>query len=101
MASEWDALSLREIREDAQALAACWHTQELAAVLASNPYLAENPTGVRPEDWVILVAHVSGVREEDPLVCAERLALYVTTYREAHRKTLTPESVRKTQEPVA
>lgn len=82
---------------DTEAQVASWSDATLMTVAAASPYLAENPTGVRPTDWVALVAFVSSRRGEEPTTCAERLALYVTAYREVHRKTLTPEAVEASQ----
>ena len=84
---------LDEAREHA---ASGWDDRVLAAVLDHWPY-DPNPTGVRRADWVELVAHVSLRRDEDPIQTAERLALYVSTYRERYQKTLTPVQVKETQ----
>lgn len=74
-----------------------WTDAELGRVIRSSPYLTDNPTGVRPTDWVELVAHVSTKKGTDPVDTAERLALYVTTYREVHQKTLAPSVVEASQ----
>lgn len=84
------------IRE-AEGRAAEWPTSVLQGVLAAWPY-GENPRGVRRSDWVVLVAHVSHRRDELPTMTAERLALYVSSYRERYQKTLSPNQVKETQE---
>ncbi len=76
-----------------------WAPQLLADVRATNPYLTLNPTGVRPQDWVELVAHVSSSKREDPLVTANRLATYVTAYRERYAATLGTTQVKESQTP--
>jgi hypothetical protein len=76
---------------------ATWPGHVLLQVVRASPYLEENPTGVRPADWVELVAHVSAKKGTEPVATAERLALYVTTYREVHRKTLSPKAVEASQ----
>lgn len=86
---------------EAEEYAATWPRDVLRSVQAHNPYRDHNCTGVRPEDWLKLVAHVSLRRREAPLMCADRLNLYVTTYRETHMRTLHPETVRDGQEPEA
>ncbi len=82
--------------DHAKMYADTWHRQELEAVKASFPY-ALHPNRVRMEDWVALVAHVSLTRREDPLQAAERLAMYVSTYRERYGRHLSPDTVRKNQ----
>lgn len=73
-----------------------WPTATLRHVMRANPYAG---TGVRETDWLILVAHVSTQKDEDPLATAERLSLYVTTYREAHAALLMPTVVTENQTP--
>lgn len=80
-----------------QAQVAAWSDATLGRVIRSSPYVVENPTGVRPADWVELVAHVAAKKGQDPVDTAERLALYVTTYREVHRKTLSLKAVEASQ----
>lgn len=81
----------------AQAVSAEWPDSTLIPVLARFPYDAHG-TGVRRQDWLVLVAHVSRRRGEDPIQCAERLANYVTAYRERYDRTLTPVQVKGTQD---
>lgn len=76
---------------------ALWSDATLGRVMRTSPYLDDNPSGVRPQDWVELVAHVCTKRGTEPEATAERLALYVETYREVHRKTLTPAAVEASQ----
>lgn len=83
--------------DDTQAQVAGWSDAVLGRVIRSSPYLTDNPTGVRPADWVELVAHVSAKKGTDPVATSERLALYVTTYREVHQKTLSPSAVEASQ----
>ena len=73
-----------------------WTDRTLEAVMASFPY--QDQKRVRPSDWVALVAHVSSQREEEPTMAAERLASYVSAYRERYQKELTPVQVKGTQD---
>ena len=84
--SEWLA--------EAEATVQGWTDRTHAAVMAASPY---TDTGVRTGDWLVLVAHVSLRKEEDPTVTAGRLAAYVTAYRERYARTLNPAQVKETQ----
>ncbi len=83
--------------ERAKAVADAWTDAELAAVLETWPYHHTTGARHRAEDWALLVAHVSSTRQEDVVGCAERLALYVSVYAEAHQTELSPEAVRASQ----
>ena len=83
--------------EAANAAACEWPERTLEAVAAHFPYPPER--GVRAVDWVELVAHVSQANGEDPIQTAERLALYVQAYREAHQVSLTPTTLMKGMTP--
>lgn len=72
-----------------------WPDPTLQAVDAHFPYPPER--GVRMSDWIELVAHVSTHKEEDPIQCAERLALYCQTYAERYRKQPLPATVMRSQ----
>lgn len=80
--------------DTAEDIALGWPTATLRHIMRANPYQG---TGVRDTDWLILVAHVSSQRAEDPMATAERLSLYVTSYREAHKALLMPTIVKENQ----
>ena len=81
----------------AEAVAASWPDRTLQAVMARFPYPPER--NVRQADWAILVAHVSTRRDEDPILCAERLASYCHAWAERYsQREPTLEAIRKTQE---
>lgn len=68
-----------------------WEEPTYEAVLAVFPYPPERNI---PEDaWLALVSHASLARGTDPLREAERLASYVSVYRERHGLTLHPKTL--------
>ena len=73
-----------------------WTDATLLAVLRQFPYPPDR--GVRDRDWVELVAHVSLTRQEDPVACAQRLALYCHAYAERYSQPPLPETVRRSQD---
>lgn len=75
--------------------AALWSDYTLHAVIQTFPYAPER--GIRTTDWVELVSHISAAKEEDPIQTAERLAMYVKTYRERFQKELSPVQVKENQ----
>jgi hypothetical protein len=81
--------------DEARDRATTWSDTQLLGVISRSPY--PEGSGVRATDWVELVAHVSAGHGEPPETCAERLALYVTSYREAHAVTLKPDTVKASQ----
>jgi hypothetical protein len=72
-----------------------WTDADLEAVVAAFPYPPSR--GVRKMDWVELIAATCLNSGEDPATCAERLALYATTYAERYSKEPHPAVIERTQ----
>lgn len=81
--------------EAASTYAEDWTDDVLMQVAGRFPYPARS--GVRLQDWVRLVAHVSRTREEDPIAAAERLASYVTARAEQTQHHPTPKTIKENQ----
>ncbi len=84
-----------EFLEEAARFAEDWDDYTLIQVSGRFPY--PPGSGVRLQDWVKLVAHTSRTRPEDPIACADRLALYVTARAEQTNHHPTPSKIEETQ----
>lgn len=84
-----------EFLEQAAREAEEWPDATFVAVVSQFPYPSH--TGVRLQDWVRLVAHVSRTKPEDPIACAERLASYVTARAEQTNHHPTPRKIEENQ----
>lgn len=84
-----------EFLEEAARFAEDWPDDVFATVAGLFPY--PKGTGVRLQDWVRLVAHVSRTRPEEPIAAAERLALYVTARAEQTNHHPAPKKIEETQ----
>lgn len=72
-----------------------WPDDTFTQVVGSFPY--PQGTGVRMQDWVKLVAHVSRTKPEDPIAAAHRLAHYVTARAEQTNHHPAPQKIEETQ----